>query len=120
MTDEHDRNARNLLRPDNRDLFEEVRLRLNARHPVISIDTIAADIGVTVDALCRWVMEYREPKARRSVYQSPKFAALPAPKYAKGHDASQPDNIRAMKAWQRQHDGARAARLASEAAEHQA
>lgn len=117
MSEEQDRNARNLLRPDNRDLFEEVRLRLNARHPVISIDTIAADIGVTVDALCRWVMEYREPKARRSVYQSPQFAALPRPKYGSGHDDQQPDNIRAMKAWQRQRNGARATRLANEAAQ---
>lgn len=105
--DEQERNARNLLRPDNRELFDEVCLRLNARKPVIPIQVIADDIGVSVDALCRWVIGFKESR-RQTAYQSPKFAPLPIPKHVNGHDAQQPENIRRMKAWKKAHEGARA------------
>lgn len=110
MTDAY---TRNILRPDNRELFAIVCSRLNAR-PVEPIECIANDVGVSVDDLCRWVIGFKESR-RTTAYQSPRFAPLPQPKYENGHDDQQPENIRRMKAWKRAHEGARATRLAMEA-----
>lgn len=104
--------ARNMLRPDNYALFDAVRNRLNAK-PYEPIDSIAAEVGVTVDQLCRWVISFSEKKRPKAPYQSPKFAALDQPrKNGGGGDWGQSENIRRMKAWSKAREGARAAREA--------
>lgn len=102
--------ARNILRPDNYELFDIVRDRLNAR-PVEPIDSIARDIGVTVDQLCRWVIKFSEKNRPKKHYQSKEFAALDMTR-AKSTDlwSDRPDRQRQRIA-QKARDGARAARL---------
>jgi hypothetical protein len=112
MTEEQDRAARNLLRPDNHDLFDDVSLRLDARNPSIPIDTIAADIGVTVDALCRWVIGFKEKGARRSVSQSRDFAPVRPSQGHGGSMWSDDEDRRRQRIIQKARDGARATREA--------
>lgn len=107
-----DEYTHSLLRPDNYELFDKVRDRLNAR-PVEPIECIARDVGVSVDHLCRWVIGFREKGRPKAPYQSPKFAALAQPrKNGGGGDWGQSENIRRMKAWSKAREGARAAREA--------
>lgn len=112
-----DEYARNMLRPDNYALFDAVRNRLNAK-PYEPIDSIAAEVGVTVDQLCRWVIGFSEKhreRAQRVPYQSKAFAPIAQPRSkGAGSDWAQSENIRRMKAWKKQRDGARAAREAIE------
>jgi hypothetical protein len=116
MDDELERNARNLLRPDNYDLFEQVRLELNARNPVIPIDDIASRLCVSVDDLCRWVIGFKEAK-RKAPYQSPVFAPLRPPKVS-GPDVWADDEARRRQKFaQKARDGARATILALEKAD---
>lgn len=112
MMDEY---AENLLRPDNYELFDNVRWRLNAR-PVEPIENIAHDVGVSVDELCRWVIGFKEKGRPRSHYQSPKFAALRPPSGGCELWADDESNRRRRIA-QKARDGARATRLALEGTE---
>lgn len=52
--------AAQILTPDNYDLFDLVSYQLNQRNPVIPIEATARGLGVSVDALCRWVIGFRE------------------------------------------------------------
>ncbi len=115
MTSGDDEYARNMLRPDNYELFDIVRKRLNAK-PVEPIDSIAADIGVTVDQLCRWVIKFSEKKRPKAPYQGKDFAPIgpsrstSTPMWADGLDRQR------QRAAQKARDGARATILALEAA----
>ena len=53
---------RDILRPDNHELFDRVRLRLVKRHPAIPFEDIAAEFGVEVNELIAWFLSYRLPK----------------------------------------------------------
>lgn len=106
--------ARNVLRPDNYELFDEVCARLNQRDPVIPVVGIAAWVGVTEDELVRWVIKFSEKKRpQRSPYQNKDFAPVAQPR---GHGvdlwSDSPDRQRQRIA-QKARDGARAALLAS-------
>lgn len=111
--DEDDEYARNILRPDNYDLFDIVRDRLKAR-PAEPIDSIAADIGVTVDQLCRWVVSFSEKRRLRSNYQSKKFAAIGDQRVHSNGMWNDDEDRRRARAAQKARDGARATRLALE------
>jgi hypothetical protein len=104
-----------LLRPDNHELFDAVRKRLNQRDPVVPIAMIAWDLGVTVDELCKWIMAYKEPRKPKA-YQSPRFPAIGAPLVKSAPEWAQGDSTRRFLAWKRAHDGAVKARKALEAA----
>lgn len=117
-SDELERNARNLLRPDNYDLFEQVRLELNARNPVIPIDEIAARLCVSVDDLCRWVIGFKESRKKQRVpYQSAGFAALRPPKVEPSDPWADGEARRRARFAQKARDGARATILALEKAD---
>ena len=102
--------ARDILRPDNRELFETVRTRLNARHPVEPVQAIADELGVTVDELCRWFVAYKEPRKAKA-YQSPRFPALPQPSQPQRDPWVDSEERRRMAIWRKQTEGARKARL---------
>lgn len=53
--------ADRILTPDNYDLFKTVCDQFNS-HPNITVEQTANGLGVTVDALCRWVIEFKEPR----------------------------------------------------------
>ncbi len=106
--------AESILRPDNFDLFDNVRWRLNAR-PVEPIENIAHDIGVTVDQLCRWVIGFSE-KGRSNPYQSPRYAALGQPRTNSVALWADTEDRRRQRIAQKARDGARAAREAMEKA----
>lgn len=110
MTD--DDYANSILRPDNYDLFDMVRARLNAK-PTEPIDIIAGEIGVTVDQLCRWVIRFSEK--RRPKYQSPKFAPLRPPVVSPPDLWADDEARRRQRIAQKARDGARAALRALEA-----
>jgi hypothetical protein len=115
---ELERNARNLLRPDNYDLFEQVRLELNARNPVIPIDDIASRLCVSVDDLCRWVIGFKEPTVKRKqFYQAPAFAPLRPPKVSPPDAWADDEYRRKQRFAQKARDGARATILALEKAD---
>lgn len=97
-------NPDDILRPDNRELFETVRHRLERRNPAEPITAVAADIGVSVDALCRWIIAYREPRKAR--YQAPRFAPL-APSAKSNSDLwSDDEDRRRRRMWDRARKGA--------------
>jgi hypothetical protein len=104
--------ARNLLRPDNYELFDEVRDRLNQRDPVIPIDGVAAWLGVTVDELCRWIIKFSEKKRPKSIYQSKAFAPLAQPRQSGATQWADDQYRQRQRIAQRARDGARAAREA--------
>lgn len=110
-----DEYTKSLLCADNYELFENVRWRLNAREPFEPIESIAHDIGVSVDDLCRWVISFKEP--RRPKYQSPKFAALAPPKVTGSDPWADDEGRRRARFAQKARDGARAALLALEKAQ---
>lgn len=110
---EQDEYTRNMLCADNYDLFDNVRWRLNAR-PVEPIESIAADIGVSVDDLCRWVIGFRE--AKRPKYQSPNFAPLAQPRTPGVELWADDEDRHRQRIAQKARDGARATRLALERA----
>jgi hypothetical protein len=103
--------ASDLLRPDNRELFETVRDKLNQRSPVVPVQFIADELGVTVDELCRWFIAYKEPRKAKA-YQSPRFPALPEPKQPIRDPWADSEERRRQAIWKRQHEAARAAREA--------
>lgn len=105
-----------ILRPDNRELFETVKCKLNQRSPVIPVATIADEIGVTVDELCRWFISYKERKGK--AYQSPRFAALAPPRMKTTDQWADTEEDRRMAIWRKQTEGARKARLAAAGIEH--
>jgi hypothetical protein len=107
--------ARNVLRPDNYELFDEVRKRLNQRDPVIPIAGIAAWIGVTEDELIRWVIGFSEKGRLRSNYQSKKFAAIGEPRVRNTGIWTDDEDRRRARVAQKARDGARAAREAMHA-----
>jgi transposase-like protein len=115
--DEDSEYARNILRPDNYELFDMVRDRLNHR-PIEPIESIAYDIGVTVDELCRWVIKFSEKGRKRQQYQSKAFAPLAQPRGATREGWEQSDDMRRQKIAQRARDGARAALAASSGPQH--
>lgn len=103
-----------LLRPDNHDLFDHVRLRILSKTPVFTMAMIADEFGVTVDELCRWIMDYKQPgRRRKSVYQAPRFPAIAQPRRDSGPDWARSDDARRQAAWKRASEGARAAREAA-------
>ena len=106
-----DEYTRNLLTADNYELFDNVRDRLNLR-PVEPIQSIAYDLGVTVDDLCRWVIGFSEKK--RPKYQSPKFAAIGPSRSTSTDLWADSEEKRRQRIAQKARDGARAARLAME------
>ena len=108
-----DEYTESLLRPDNYDLFENVCWRLRAR-PVEPIDSIALDVGVTVDDLCRWVLGFREKGRPKAPYQSRKFAALRPPVVATPDPWADDEDRRRQRFAQKARDGAREARMALE------
>jgi hypothetical protein len=65
-----------ILRSDNHELFDHVRVRLVARNPVIPFEDIAAEFGVTVDELVGWFLSYRLPKVA-IVMPTPRGVRLP-------------------------------------------
>lgn len=115
-TEELERNARNLLRPDNHDLFEQVRLELNARNPVIPIGEIAGRLGVSVDALCRWVIGFKERRKQRVPYQAKVFAPLRPPVVSPSDPWADDEDRRRRRFAQKAREGARATILALEKA----
>jgi hypothetical protein len=54
--------ADDVLRPDNQELFDRVRDKLNQRSPSIPMASIADEIGVSIEELCRWFIGFREPR----------------------------------------------------------
>ncbi len=106
MTDEY---TENLLRPDNYELFDNVRNRLNAR-PVEPIDCIARDVGVSVDDLCRWVIGFREKGRPTSPYQKPAYAPLRPPSKPIPDQWADTADRRRQAIWKKQREGAAAAR----------
>lgn len=110
---EQSERARNLLRPDNYELFDEVRDRLNQRDPVIPIAGIAAWIGVTEDELIRWVIGFTEKGRLRSNYQSKKFAALGERRVRNSGIWNDDEDRRRSRIAQKARDGARAALAAT-------
>jgi hypothetical protein len=51
-----------LLRPDNHDLFDLVRVMLVSRDPVFSWEEISEQLGgVPVEELVQWFLDYRMP-----------------------------------------------------------
>jgi hypothetical protein len=110
MNDEY---TRNILRPDNYELFDIVRDRLNHR-PIEPIESIAYDIGVSVDDLCRWVIGFREAGRPSAPYQSPKFAAIGPSRSTSTDLWADGESKRRQRFAQKARDGARAARLAME------
>lgn len=109
--------GRNLLRPDNYDLFDQVCERLNQRDPVVPVAGIAAWLGVTEDELCRWIIGFRGTRRPRSTYQSRAFAPLAQPRAAGVELWADSEDRRKQRIAQRARDGARATRLALEAAD---
>ena len=112
MTSEY---ARNILCPDNYDLFDSVCRRLNAR-PIEPIESIAYDIGVTVDELCRWVIGFKEEKRRiKSPDQGKARAPLAQSRCTSTPLWSDDEDRRRQRIAQKARDGARAAREAMHA-----
>ncbi len=55
-----------LLRPDNHELFNHMRLMLIARDPIYTLEEIAEEFGgVPVPDLIAWFLSYRLPPAAR-------------------------------------------------------
>jgi hypothetical protein len=108
--------ANDLLRPDNHDLYDHVRLMILSKDPIFTIDQIAGEFAVTPEDLMRWIMAYKEPRGKRQPYQSPRFSAIGQPRVSTGPDWAREENARKFLAWKRQRDGARATREAAEAA----
>lgn len=100
--------ARSILRPDNYDLFDIVRRRLDAR-PAEPVECIARDIGVTVDQLCRWVIAFKERKGTKAHYQGKSFAAVRPPSQAIADVWADEDSRKRKRIAQKARDGARAA-----------
>lgn len=104
--------ARNILCADNYELFDIVCRRLNAR-PIEPIESIAYDVGVTVDELCRWVIGFKEERRRvKSPYQGKARAPLAQSQSTSTPLWSDTDDGRRARIAQKARDGARAARLA--------
>lgn len=101
-----------LLRPDNHELFDHVRLRILSKDPVFTMDQIAVEFGVSVDELCRWIMAYKEPRKAKA-YQAPRFAPIGQPRKASAPSWVKDDDARRFIAWKRSRDGAKAAREAA-------
>ena len=59
--------------PNDHALWRLLRKRFAATVPM---SAVALELGVTADALCRWIMAYREPRPPKP-YQSPRLPALP-------------------------------------------
>ena len=108
-----DEYTRNMLRPDNYELFDIVRDRLNHR-PIEPIESIAFDIGVTVDDLCRWVIGFSEKNRPKAPYQSPKFAPIGPSRSTSTDMWADSEEKRRQRIAQKARDGARAARMAME------
>lgn len=108
--DREDDFAESILRPDNYDLFDTVRFRLNAR-PAEPVASIAADIGVTVDQLCRWVIGFTE-KGRGGFYQAKRYSALRPPEKSIPDLWADDEGRRRERMAQKARDGARATREA--------
>jgi hypothetical protein len=100
---------RDFLRPDNHDLYDEIAAEMNAQPPV-SLTSIADRLGVSVDELCRFVLEHRNP--------SPRFPALRPPRHAGVDTFVLPAEAQSRRNAQRARDGARATRLALELEGH--
>jgi hypothetical protein len=110
MSDEY---TRSILCADNYDLFDKVRDRLNIRPPE-PIQSIAFDLGVTVDDLCRWVIGFKESK--RPKYQSAKLAPIAQPRTKAVTIWADDEDRRRQRIAQKARDGARATILALEKA----
>ena len=106
--------ARNVLRPDNYELFDEVCARLNQRDPVIPVAGIAAWVGVTEDELVRWVIAFKDRKPK-APYQNKAFAPLAQSQSTSTPLWSDTDDRRRQRIAQKARDGARAAREAMHA-----
>jgi hypothetical protein len=106
---------RDFLRPDNHDLYDEIAAEMNAQPPV-SLTSIADRLGVSVDELCRFVLEHRNPP--KSAYQSPRFPALRPPRHAGVDTFVLPAETQSRRNAQRARDGARATRQALELEGH--
>ena len=99
-----------ILTTHNHDLMKLVKARVDAEYPM---SFIAHELGVDVDDLCRWILhDYREPRVRKhKPYQNKGATALGEPKRP-GNSWSPAEQVRRQSAWQRQRDGAAAARKA--------
>ena len=84
-----------------------LRVQCNTTKPM---SRIAAELGVDVDDLCAWIMAYREPRKAKE-YQAKYGPPIGAPKRPGNSWTPAAQSLR-HNAWQRQHDGAAAARKA--------
>jgi hypothetical protein len=109
-----DEYTRSILCADNYELFDKVRNRLNLR-PAEPVESIANDLGVTVDDLCRWVISFKE--AKRPKYQSAKLAPIAPPRAPSVGLWADDEDRRRQRIAQKARDGARATILALERAE---
>lgn len=108
-----DEYTRNILTADNYELFDMVRDRLNHR-PIEPIESIAFDIGVSVDELCRWVIGFSEKKRPKAPYQGKAFAPIAQPRSTSVPLWADDQDRQRRRIAQRARDGARATRLALE------
>lgn len=60
---------------DNDELWELIPKRVAQTDPPVPMAHIALELGVPVDALCKWIMQYREPR-HKTRYQTPDKPAL--------------------------------------------
>lgn len=90
------------MKTDDHELMRMIRKRVNAGYPMTMI---ADELGQSVDELCAWIMEYKEPRRERYVNrQSPaQIITLPGTVERDWHREAE-----RFKAWKRQHDGAAA------------
>lgn len=91
------------LHPDNHTLWRYLQNRVNDI-PLVSMEAIAGELGLDVDALVRWMLAYKGPK--RKPYMRKTEPAMIA------HSAAEDSNARRFAAWRRATTAAHKARLA--------
>jgi len=87
--------------------MREIRKLVNATPPK-PMTRIASDLGVDVDELCAWVMEYKEPK--RKAYQHRDGMPLPEQSLPQREHWGLSGDAQRLANWRRQKEAAAAAR----------
>lgn len=71
-----------------------------------SMAEIAAELGCSPDELCRWIMSYRQPKAKPYFNRE----SIPVFEVSKQGDGADTNDARRFAAWRKQKAGAAATR----------
>lgn len=80
-------------------------------HTTKPMSQIASELGVDLDDLMLWIMDYKDPK--KTAYQNKGAAPIGRTQRAGGNGWSLAEQSRRQSAWERQHAGAAEARKAT-------